>query len=569
MANRSLHPLLHYLRRLGGKAGEGSLEDAQLLHRFLASRDESAFTMIVQRYGAMVWGLCVRRLGETPEAEDAFQATFLVLVRKAASLRASHLLGPWLYGVANRTALKLRGKRARQSAREAALPEQLADEPPEQMWAEMRPVLDDEINRLPTKYRLPVLLCYLQGLSSEEAAQRLGCAKGTIFSRLSRARDLLRRRLIRRGIDVSAGALTAVLVENAAVRAMPPAALRETTICTSLLLAAGTASQALSAPLTALVEGVIRSMFLSKVKLALIVVLALSLVGSGAGLLGHRTNAEPPAPRRDAKAATPAPASTGVKPQKKGGETKPYVPPPAVVEEKQRLRDWREKLMQPARFPGLEDPNSTLAEAFDSLSKKYNVAILVNERAFRLENVTNISSTKIAEIPIPAMETSLRTVLQTLLERVEIADPNTEAVFVVRKDHIEITTSRFLRMELGFRNERPILPLVWDSFEETPLAKILPRLAESSGYNVMADPKAGDKLQTKITAQLNNVPVDTAVRLLANMAGLSIVRLDNIFYVTTTENTKQLREEQAKLNADGLMGGAGPAPTPASEKPQK
>ena len=92
MANRSLHPLLLYLRRLGGSAAEGSLEDAQLLHRFLSSRDESAFTTIVQRYGAMVWGLCVRRLGETPVAEDAFQATFLVLVRKAASLRASQLL---------------------------------------------------------------------------------------------------------------------------------------------------------------------------------------------------------------------------------------------------------------------------------------------------------------------------------------------------------------------------------------------------------------------------------------------------------------------------------------------
>ncbi|HTU17942.1 MAG TPA: RNA polymerase sigma factor [Gemmataceae bacterium] len=318
MANRSLHPLLHYLRRLGGSAAEGSLEDAQLLHRFLTVRDESAFTTIVQRYGAMVWGLCVRRLGETPEAEDAFQATFLVLVRKAASLRASQLLGPWLYGVANRTALKLRGKRARQATRETTLPEQLAEERPEQVGVELRPILDEEINRLPTKYRLPVLLCYLQGMSSEEAARQLGCAKGTIFSRLSRARDLLRRRLVRRGLDVSAGALAAVLVENAALRAAPSLALREITIHISLLLAAGTAGQSLSAPLAALVEGVVRSMFLSKVKFAVIILLALGLVGSGAGFLAHHSKAEPPAPK-----PVPLPAAVADKAKAKGPEAKP------------------------------------------------------------------------------------------------------------------------------------------------------------------------------------------------------------------------------------------------------
>jgi RNA polymerase sigma factor (sigma-70 family) len=215
MANHSLHPLLDYLRRLsGGKSGDAALDDAQLLHRFSTQRDESAFTTLVQRYGAMVWGLCVRRLGETPEAEDAFQATFLVLVRKAASLRGPQLLGPWLYGVAYRTTMKLRGQRARLAARESPLPEQLAEERTEPMWSDLRPILDEEINRLPTKYRLSVLLCYLQGLSSEEAARRLECAKGTIFSRLSRARDLLRRRLLHRGVDLSAGALTIFLVDG-------------------------------------------------------------------------------------------------------------------------------------------------------------------------------------------------------------------------------------------------------------------------------------------------------------------------------------------------------------------
>jgi len=241
MAASSLHPLLHYLRRLSrGRAGDAALADTQLLGRFLTNRDESAFTTLVERYGAMVWGLCVRCLGETPEAEDAFQATFLVLVRKAASLRGPQSLGPWLYGVAYRTSLKLRGQRARRAMREPPLTEQIIDERPESIWSDLGPVLDEEINRLPTKYRLPVLLCCLQGLSSEEAAQRLGCAKGTVFSRLSRARDLLRRRLVRRGMDISAGTLAAVLAENAVLCAAPSLALREMTVRTSLLLAAGT-----------------------------------------------------------------------------------------------------------------------------------------------------------------------------------------------------------------------------------------------------------------------------------------------------------------------------------------
>jgi RNA polymerase sigma factor (sigma-70 family) len=249
LAMPSLHPLLHYLRRLSIGLAGGDVEDAQLLRRFLAQHDENAFTAIVQRYGAMVWALCVRRLGETPEAEDAFQATFLVLVRKARSLHGPEPLGPWLYGVAYRTAMKLCGRRARLAARETTLPEQVDEERSEQMWSDLRPILDEEVNRLPTKYRQPVLLCYLQGLSSEEAARRLGCAKGTIFSRLSRARELLRRRLVKRGVGVPSGVLAAVLTDSA-VRLAPPAILCASTIRTSLLFAAGTASPALSAPPT-------------------------------------------------------------------------------------------------------------------------------------------------------------------------------------------------------------------------------------------------------------------------------------------------------------------------------
>ena len=422
MANRSLHPLLHYLRRLkSGKAGDSALDDMHLLHRFLTQRDESAFTTLVQRYGAMVWGLCARRLGETPEAEDAFQATFLVLVRKAASLRGPQQLGPWLYGVAYRTALKLQGQRARRAARETPLPEQIVDKHSESIGSDLGPVLDEEINRLPTKYRLPVLLCYLQGLSSEEAAQRLGCAKGTVFSRLSRARDLLRRRLVRRGVDVSAGVLAAVLADNAVLRAAPPLALREITIRASLLLAAGTTGQTLSATLAALVEGVVRSMFLSKVKFIAIVVLTVVIAGAGTGFLGYRSDAQTPSSKssspvnqHQSRAEAPAPAIAKAE--------APVQPNPNVPAQNHVVSRLREQLSQEIDYQGIDDARATLSDALDQISKRYGITFDINEEAFEMSPLYGGEPVGLAKItdptPIPPMRTTLSTVLRRILRRV-------------------------------------------------------------------------------------------------------------------------------------------------------
>jgi RNA polymerase sigma factor (sigma-70 family) len=569
MAASSRHPLLQYLRRLSsGMVGDAALDDAQLLERFLTSRDESAFTTLVQRYGAMVWGLCVRQLGQTPEAEDAFQATFLVLVRKAASLHGPQALGPWLYGVAYRTASKVRVQRAQRAARETPLTEQIAEERPEPMWSDVWPILDEEINRLPTKYRLPVLLCYVQGLSSEEAAQRLGCAKGTVFSRLSRARDLLRRRLIRRGVDVSAGALAAVLTENAVLRAAPPLALREITIRTSLLFAAGTARQTLSAPLAALVAGVVRSMILNKVKFVGIVVLALGIVGAGTGFFGYRTDAEPPPSKPSPPAANPdhgrveaqapALAKAEVAPQ-------PSVNLPAQNNGASRLR---EQLSQEIDYQGLEDLKATLSDALDQLSKRYNLNFDINEKAFEMDppkGGEGIGRTKIADpTPIPPIRTTLSTVLRKILRRVQVSSG---AIYLIRRDRIEITTEAAVRAELGILANRPLLPLVWDTLHDFPIAVALHQLADKTEYNIVVDPRVAEKLRTSTgIVELNNVPVDTAVRLVANMAGMSMVRLDNVLYVTTAENAKHLREEQEQINADNAVKSTEPQKKPAKEK---
>jgi RNA polymerase sigma factor (sigma-70 family) len=555
MAASSSHPLLQYLRRLScGKAGDAALDDMQLLTRFLASRDESAFTTLVQRYGAMVWGLCVRCLGNTPEAEDAFQATFLVLVRKASSLRGPESLGPWLYGVAYRTAWKLQGQRARRAARESPLTEQIAEERAGPMWSDVRHILDEEINRLPTKYRLPVLLCYLQGLSNEEAAQHLGCAKGTVFSRLSRARDLLRRRLIHRGVEVSAGALAAVLAENAVLRAAPSLALREITIRTSLLLAAGTTGQTLSAPLAALVEGVVRSMFLSKVKFVAIVVLAVGIAGAGTGFLVHDTSASPPSSpslspvnQDDGRAEAPAPAivKAAAPAQPNPGNPAPNNVPPA-------RRDLGDILRTDIEYGGLEDARATLSDALDQLSKRYNLNFDINDKAFekgRPKDAEDVARATIADPkPIPPMRTILSTVLRKILRRVQV---DSGATYLIRHDYIEITTEAAVRAELGIPANRPLLTLVWDTLQGVSIAEALRQLADKTSYNIVVDPRTAEKLRTSTgIAELNNVPVDTAVRLLANMAGLSVVQLDNVLYVTTAENATNLREEQEKINAE-------------------
>jgi RNA polymerase sigma factor (sigma-70 family) len=557
MAHRSLHPLLEYLRRLSpGPGGDTNVDDAQLLCRFGAQRDESAFTALVQRYGSMVWGVCVRLLGPTPEAEAAFQAAFVVLVCKGPSLRGPDLLGPWLYGVASRTALKARGRVARRRSREVPLPEQAAGEPAaDEAGRDLRPILDEEVARLPARYRLPVLLCYLEGLDTEEAARRLGCPKGTVFSRLSRARDLLRRRLSRRGVGVSGAVLAAVLAGGGAARAAPPAALVASTILRSLSSAAG---WAVSGPAAALAQGVLRSMFLRKLKVVAAVLLVLAVAGSGAGFLAQDTAAGPPFPVDEAKSRA-AEAKTRAAEEKaraaaaKEKDRQGVLPPPPV--EKFRLRAWRDKLNQPLAFPGLDDPKTTLAEALAGLGDRAAITFEINHKAFQAEELAQADQFPIVEQkPIPKMEASLATILRLILARVPSPSG---AVYLLRPDNVvEVTTGAAVRAELGVPERRPLLPLVWDAFEDTPLKEAVQRVGEASGFNVVVDARVADKLQEKATLQLNNVPVDTALRLLANMADLQVVRLDNVFYLTTPDNAKRLREEQEQFDR------AAPAPKP-------
>jgi membrane fusion protein, heavy metal efflux system len=291
MANPQLHLFVKRLRStLGPDAG--GITDTQLLERFVSNRDEAAFEVLVWRHGPMVLGVCDRLVQHDQDAEDVFQATFLALARKAASVGKREALGGWLHTTAYRTALRVR-LRAVQRARLQELP---ADVPAAQtnneVWRDLRPVLDEEIGRLPLKYRLPVILCYLQGKTTEEVAQQLGCARGTVCSRLSWARERLHSRLTRRGMALAAVALTAALSRGPAMAAST--GLVQTTVKGALAFAAGQTVAASSTQALLLAEGILKAMFMTKVKLAVVVLLTLGLAAVGAGVFTQGVRADKP-----------------------------------------------------------------------------------------------------------------------------------------------------------------------------------------------------------------------------------------------------------------------------------
>jgi len=278
---------LETLFQAGVTAG---LTDGQLLDRFAAggAAAESAFEAIVRRHGAMVLGVCRRALNDAHAAEDAFQATFLVLASRAGAIRRRESLGPWLHGVAVRLARRARFLALRHGV-SRPLPE-LAAREPGTGTAEIGPVLDEELGRLPEKYRRPVVLCYLGGLTQDEAARALGWTKGTVSGRLARAKDLLRGRLTRRGLAPSAGLLAlwpGQGAEAAAGAAVVPAALVASTARAAVAVALGRGeAAAVSGAVLALVLGARRAMLVGRLKVAASALLLLGAL-AGAVALGH------------------------------------------------------------------------------------------------------------------------------------------------------------------------------------------------------------------------------------------------------------------------------------------
>jgi RNA polymerase sigma factor (sigma-70 family) len=239
--------------------------EAVLLQRFVSQRDEAAFAALVQRYGPLVLSVCTRILNHHQDAEDAFQTTFLILARKASSIARRESICSWIYRVAFRVAIRARSARARQVMSDTNLPDvPAAEETPAWVWRDLRPILDEEVNRLPEKYRLPFILCYLEGKTNAQAAAALNCPPGTVMSRLAWARERLRSRLALRGVALSTGILATVLTQHATASA-PPAVLAGSTVANALRFTAGKTAE-VAARLAGPAEAFLRAMFLSQLR---------------------------------------------------------------------------------------------------------------------------------------------------------------------------------------------------------------------------------------------------------------------------------------------------------------
>jgi RNA polymerase sigma factor (sigma-70 family) len=261
MATTLVGGVLRHLRRVALARDGAGLTDGELLECFIAGRDEAAFQALALRHGPMVLGVCRRVLRHEADAEDAFQATFLILVKKAATIVPRSMVGNWLYGVAHNTALKAKAMNGKRRVKEKLAWRGCAAAMPV-ATRRLHDLLDDELSRLPDKYRVPIVLCDLEGKPIKEAARQLGWPQGTVASRLARARGMLAKRMASHGLAFSGGALAALVTVTTATAAVPVALMESTMRAATCVAAGGTAATATSAAVAVLFERMMRTMMM-------------------------------------------------------------------------------------------------------------------------------------------------------------------------------------------------------------------------------------------------------------------------------------------------------------------
>jgi RNA polymerase sigma factor (sigma-70 family) len=557
MTNQQFNPVLHFLRGLAGSKSTGDLPDSALLERFVQTHDEEAFRALLLRHGPLVLGVCRRILGESPDTEDAFQATFLVLARQASAIRKRTSLACWLHGVAARIAHRARTQAAHRQFHERQVPVMVGtDSLASAEWRDLRPILDEELARLPESYRVPLVLCYLEGQTLGEAARVLGWPEGSVSGRLARARELLRSRLIRRGITLSATGLVAALTEQVAPAAVPAVLTNRTcTAAVGFVLRQGTTG-AISTSTLRLAEGVLNVMTVNRLKLMAALILMLGGMGVAVGAVAGR--GEQPRP------GLPEPSKPPV--EFLARAPRPVAPAPARPEapaEQPPVRDGRraqDVLLYPQDWEEIPDPTFTLGNMLNSLSDKFSrpgdnppffLTFDINWEAFvaaGLKDPSMVLATPIAEKRIlpKQVNVSLGERLKKILEPLQEKVPG-GVTFVIRPDRVEITTRKAVREEFyPDRTEKDarLPPLIHASFTKKPLDEALREIMQiAPGFNIVLNPKASGTT-APVTATFQTVPADTAVFLLARMAGLKPVQVDNVLYVTTPEDAESIRKER-------------------------
>jgi RNA polymerase sigma factor (sigma-70 family) len=310
-----LSPVVRRLVRALSRNPHPSVPDADLLDRFVTQRDEAAFELLVWRHERLVRGVCRRLLRCEQDVEDAGQATFLTLACKAGSIGKRHALGGWLYKVAFRIALRLRAETVRRGRHEKgpagldAVPALDGEPDRDAARHDLFSVVDEEISRLPEKYRTPFILCYLEGKTNEEAASQLGCPTGTVVTWLARARSRLRTRLERRGVAVTAGGLAALAAQEDIVSSAPPAFLQPTVKAALLFARDRTAAGLVSPRVAQLTKGALHAMLMDRVKVAAVVLLVVCIAGARPGILAYEKLTPPALPANQQASPAPTPVA--------------------------------------------------------------------------------------------------------------------------------------------------------------------------------------------------------------------------------------------------------------------
>jgi RNA polymerase sigma factor (sigma-70 family) len=411
MTAGSLPDVLSQLRRVAASALPS---DADLIAAFVNERNEAAFKQLAERHGPMVFGVCKRVLGHIQDAEDAFQAVFIVLARKADVISPPAAVGRWLYGTAVRTARKAKSRRERQQRQLAnRLPQQMEVTRVESDPNDWLPVFDEEMVHLSDKHRLPIVLCDVLGRSRQEAAAELGIAEGTLSSRLARARECLRCRLVRRGVVPSAGAISFDIAVNA--NAEVPRSLLESIVH----IGQGSVTSAISQSATNLAEGVIRSMFLSKLQQSLFIAILIAVLGGATWIGASYLMADPKEPAL--KDLTPG-----------NNEVALRIPEPKGKPDEKRLSELRTARVEAlknqitgleARLQAGKDPLSTLLDAYKKLLDAELSLCKTNEQCMKAYEAAVKRFKAIEELTLSELEAGKKTrheVEQVKAARLEI-----------------------------------------------------------------------------------------------------------------------------------------------------
>lgn len=567
MAEAPLLTLVRQVRRLAGGPGPATDSDADLLSRYASLRDAEAFEALVRRHGPMVWNLCRRMLHHEQDAEDAFQATFLVLARRAASAGRKGTLAGYLYRVAFRVALKAKDRGAARPA------ESLTAEPPcpappvgaASEWAEVRSIIDEEVDRLPERFRVPFVLCCLEGRTNAEAAAVLGCPRGTVDSRLSTARQRLRQRLTRRGVTLTvAAALETQLGTDATaasavrVAATVRAALQFTT--------AGASAETLTGS-AVLANGVMQAMNATKLTWLAAAVVTAGLLGGGAGVATFQVFAggEPPPPNKASPGETPKPAPEPAKIASNASATE---------------NDPRVALRKVVTIDKTID-KTPLRDVLEFLSDKYELSIRIDNAEFvrmGLENAFRINDQPIYLPQTPRGE-SLGDVFREILSQVSPPDLGDErnvkteggwpVTYRVRGNQIVIVPAYRIPETIDnptLIDEQIKGQPVNVEIRQTMLWEALQDIARMTGTNIVLDVRCRESANFAVTASLNDVRLFTALRLIADMANLKPVVMENAYYITSIENANRIEQEQNRERKP-RSGSAGETATPAKTKP--